>query len=114
MLKLHKLLVVSGVVVFSAMLGLLYQIKAIPKIGYVDTQALVSIYAKKLANNYPTGQLPNDELLKVAEHIKRTIARYAKEHNLILLAKGAVWGGELIDYSNQIGSIIMDGRSYDH
>ena len=33
--------------------------------------------------------------------IKDSVARYAKDHNLILLAKGAVWGGA-VDYTSNI------------
>ncbi len=72
-----------------------------PKIGIIDSQLLVTNQAQKIGALYPNGKLPPEKLQLLATQIKDSTARYAKDHNLILLAKGAVWGGA-VDYTSNI------------
>jgi len=73
-----------------------------PKIGLVDTQLLISNQAQKIASLYPNGNLSSEKLLQLADQIKRSVETHAKANNIILLAKGAVWGSELPDYTENI------------
>ena len=73
-----------------------------PKIGLVDAQLLIANQAKKIASLYPNGNLPPEKLLQLAEQIKSSVETHATDHNIILLAKGAVWGGTLPDYTENI------------
>lgn len=77
-----------------------------PKIGFIDSQLLVTDQAKKIGALYPNGKLPPEKLQRLADHIKDSTARYAKDHNLILLAKGAVWGGDAVDYTSYVIDVL--------
>ena len=68
----------------------------------VDTAVLVSKQAEQLAARYPKGKMVASELQQIAEQLKESVARIAKEKNLVILAKGAVWGGDLPDYTHVI------------
>lgn len=71
-------------------------------IGMIDTHALIAIEAAKVAKTYPKGNVPQEALQKIAEKIKNSVDDFAKEEGFILLTKGAVWGGELPDFTDQM------------
>ena len=71
-----------------------------PTIGIIDAHALVAIEAKTFAQLYPKGSVPPEALQKIADKLKDAVADFAKEKGLVLLAKGAVWGGELPDFTD--------------
>lgn len=73
-----------------------------PTIGVIDTHALVALEAKAMTELYPKGTVPSETLQKIADKLKITVAAFAKEQNCIFLAKGAVWGGELPDFTDLI------------
>ena len=71
-----------------------------PTMGVIDPHALIAIEAKTMAKAYPNGNVPTKVLQDLAERLKAHVNNFAKEENLILLAKGAVWGGELPDFTD--------------
>lgn len=77
-----------------------------PILAVIDTQALVAIEAQKMAESYPNGKVQPEKIQSIADGLKRKVDRFAKEHQLVLLAKGAVWGGELKDYTEQMIEIM--------
>jgi hypothetical protein len=70
--------------------------------GVVDAHALVSIEAQKVMAEDPKNQLPPEKLHEIAMHLKKRVEHFASTHTIILLAKGAVWGGELPDYTDSV------------
>ena len=70
--------------------------------GVVDAHALVSIEAQKVVAEYPKNQLPPEKLHEIAMHLKKRVEHFASVHKIILLAQGAVWGGELPDYTESV------------
>lgn len=98
---------ISKILILGAMLWLgvlsgaviILQTSLQPKIGLIDSQLLVANQAQKIGVLYPNGKLPPEKLQLLANQIKDSTARYAKENNLILVAKGAVWGGDAVDYT---------------
>ena len=79
-----------------------------PKIGVVDAQLLISNQAKKIAELYPNGNLPPEKLLQLVDQIKSSVETHAKDNNIILLAKGALWGGKLPDYTENIIALLAE------
>jgi hypothetical protein len=75
------------------------------KIGFVDTQQLIATQAQQFGRKSPS----NQELQILAAKIKTTVANYALDNNLILIAKNAIWGGELIDYTAEIIALLVEG-----
>lgn len=74
-------------------------------IGFIDTQRLIAHQAQQIGASYPN-QLSQKELQLLADKIKTTVANYAFEHKLILIAKNAICGGELIDYTSEIIALL--------
>ncbi len=100
---IHKVLIL-GTILWLCVLSvavITLQTYPKPKIGFIDSQLLVTNQAQKIGALYPNGKLPPEKLQLLAMQIKDSVARYAKDHNLILLAKGAVWGGA-VDYTSNI------------
>ena len=109
---MHKLtysFLILAIVWLIAATVFLVQIIMKPKIGCIDLNTLVATQAQKISSLYPNGQLPPDQLQLLADNIKISVAVYAKENNLILLAKNAVWGGELIDHTQDLINTHFDG-----
>jgi hypothetical protein len=94
-----------GIAIVWLIVILLLTVKK-PKIGVIDSQALIASQSHKIAAFYPNGNLPSEQLQLVARQIKTSITAYAKAHNLILLAKGAVWGGEIVDHTDNLINIL--------
>lgn len=102
MLKIILKFLIGITIVWFAIIVILLLIVKKPKIGVVDSQALIASQAQKIASFYPNGNLPSEQLQLVAHQIKTAITAYAKARNLILLAKGAVWGGEIVDHTDNL------------
>lgn len=77
------------------------------KLGVIDTHILVGIEAQKIAKDYPKGNIPADKLQNIAEQLKKVINNLAQEHKLILIAKGALWGGEVPDYTEEVATYLQ-------
>lgn len=90
----------AGLWLFAVTSLLLFQIVQKPTIGIIDTHALVAIEAKAVAEFYHNGNVPPEKLQKIAEKLKNSVDDFAKDRKLILFAKGAVWGGELPDFTD--------------
>lgn len=70
--------------------------------GTVDTSALIAKQSEILAKHYPKGKISNSILQQGADQIKEKVRTFAKDNNLVIIAKGAIWGGTLPDYTEQI------------
>jgi hypothetical protein len=70
--------------------------------GTVDTSALIAKQSEILAKHYPQGKVSQHILQEGADQIKEKIATFAKDNGLVIIAKGAIWGGTLPDYTEQI------------
>jgi hypothetical protein len=70
--------------------------------GTVDTGALIAKQSEILAKHYPKGKVSSHLLQQGADQIKEKVGAFAKENNLVIIAKGAIWGGSLPDYTDQI------------
>lgn len=71
-------------------------------LGIVDTNAIISLQAQGLAKLYPQGQIPPEKLKSISDHLKEMITQWAMNKGVILVAKGAVWGGSLTDYTQSL------------
>jgi hypothetical protein len=70
--------------------------------GTVDTSALIAKQSELLVKYYPKRKVSNHILQEGADQIKEKVVTFAKENNLVIIAKGAIWGGTLPDYTEQI------------
>ncbi len=70
--------------------------------GTVDTNALIAKQSQILAKHFPQGKVSHHLLKQGADQIKEKVATFAKENNLVLIAKGAIWGGTLPDYTEKV------------
>ncbi|MBY0281473.1 MAG: hypothetical protein K2W94_04865 [Alphaproteobacteria bacterium] len=72
--------------------------------GTIDTNVLIAKQSQILAKHYPhpQGKVSHHLLQQGADEIKEKVATFAKENNLVLIAKGAIWGGALPDYTEKI------------
>eukprot|EP01037_Dinobryon_pediforme_P013635 gene13635-13750_t len=69
--------------------------------GTVDTSALIAKQSEILAKHYPKGKVSQQILQEGADQIKKKVAIFAKDNNLVIIAKGAIWGGTLPDYTEK-------------
>jgi hypothetical protein len=72
--------------------------------GTIDTNVLIAKQSQILAKHYPhpQGKVSNHLLQQGADQIKEKVRAFAKENNLVLIAKGAIWGGTLPDYTEKV------------
>jgi hypothetical protein len=92
-------LVFGGVLWLLGLTVLLFlQMNKKPILGVIDTHALVMIEAQKIAALHPNN-IPAEKLQKMADQLKDRVEELAKKEGFILFAKGAVWGGELPDFT---------------
>ena len=82
-----------------------------PSFGIVDTQALVQFEAQKLAKESPRKELSDEKLEEIADRLKQKVKLFAYFNQVVVLAKGAVWGGDLPDYTE---TILEDLKGVDH
>jgi hypothetical protein len=72
------------------------------RFGVVDAGVLVALQAKEIAKSYPNGQLPPEKLERISKNLKEKVQIWGDNRGLTLLAKGAVWSGQLPDYTDEI------------
>ena len=70
--------------------------------GTIDTSALIAKQSELLAKHYPQGKVSQQILQQGADQIKEKVRAFAKDNNLVIIAKGAIWGGNLPDYTEAI------------
>lgn len=70
--------------------------------GTVDTSALIAKQSELLAQHYPKRKVNQQILQDGADQIKEKVATFAKDNNLVIIAKGAIWGGTLPDYTEKV------------
>lgn len=99
-----NILVVVAIGWISAVTFMLIRVPK-AKIGFVDTHELVASQSQQIGHKSPS----NQELQILAAKIKTTVANYALDNNLILIAKNAIWGGELTDYTPFIIALLVEG-----
>ena len=70
--------------------------------GTVDTSALIAKQSQILAKHSPQGKVSQQILQKDADQIKEKVRAFARDNNLVIIAKGAIWGGNLPDYTEKV------------
>lgn len=72
--------------------------------GTVDTSALIAKQSELLVKYYthPQGKVSQHILQQGADQIKEKVRAFAKNNNVVIIVKGAIWGGTLPDYTEQI------------
>lgn len=79
--------------------------------GVVDVQRIIAEQAKNLASQYPQGQVPKEKLRETVEEIKETLDAWAHSRKIVLIAKGALWGGQVPDYTEHLGAMLNKGKA---
>jgi hypothetical protein len=104
MRKIKRIMLITTVTIIAVIvLGLsILNVLVYPKQTFVvvDTTALITKQAQQVVAQYPKGKIAADELQKIAERLRESVAIFAQQHHLVILAKGAVWGGNLPDYTD--------------
>jgi hypothetical protein len=78
------------------------------RLAVVDMQALIAKGSQHLAKTSPnkalgkTSKVSSHQIWQAGEQLKETLEAFATKHHLILLAKGAVMGGNLPDYTEEV------------
>lgn len=73
-----------------------------PVLATVDMAQLINLQAGHLGQKYPDGNVPAAVMQQVIAEIKEQVKELTKNTNVILLAKGAVLGNTLPDYTEVI------------
>lgn len=68
----------------------------------VDASRLVALKAEELAKGVGKQKISEAHLQRIANRLKEGVTCYAQEKGVIVLAKGAVWGGNLPDHTQAI------------
>jgi len=82
--------------------------KPSPRLAIVDMQALIAKGSQRLAKTSPnkalgkTSKVSSHQIQEAGEQLKETLEAFAAKHHLILLAKRAVMGGNLPDYTEEV------------
>lgn len=110
--KLKKVKLVGYVAVALIISGLTVLSLKHPSltIGVVDIQKLITNQAQYLASHYPKGQVPKEKLREAVEDLKETLDTWAYSHKTILIARRAVWGGPVPDYTESFTNLLQKGR----
>ena len=77
----------------------------------IDTQLLVRLKAEDLAESYEHCPVPPHKLQQIAEQLKEKMQAFADKHHLIVLSKGAVWGGKLPDYTEAFIDYLVEDKN---
>ena len=72
------------------------------KFAMVDAQYIVNTEAQKLAKLYPKGNVPELKLQQLVNRLRSVVEDYAEKNKVIVIAKGALMGGVLPDYTEVI------------
>ncbi len=70
--------------------------------GTVDTSTLIAKQSQLLAKHSRQGKISQHILQEGANQIKEKVAAFANDNNLVIIAKGAIWGGTLPDYTEKV------------
>lgn len=73
-----------------------------PKFGVIDTGFIVAEQAKVLAKMNPNTTFTPQRIREVTDNLKEQVDSFCHQKNIILISKGAVWGGDLKDYTQEI------------
>ena len=74
-----------------------------PRWVTVDLGALIRQETSNLVSR--SGRVPSsDSLQRVADRLKAIIDTYARQHRVVIVAKGAVFGGTLPDHTDAIAA----------
>ena len=82
--------------------------KPSPRLAVVDMQALIAKGSQHLAKTSPNkalgkaSKVSSHQIQEAGEQLKETLEAFATKHHLILLTKGAVMGGNLPDYTEEV------------
>ncbi len=107
-LSLAALIITSSLSVAALWLGLNHG--SADKLGTVDLQGILAEQSQKLAQAYPTGQVPPRIMQRVVEDIKGVIERYGQDQKITLLAKGAVLSGTIPEHTEAVKDILNEGK----
>lgn len=81
------------------------------RFGVVDTSFIVAEQAKILAKNNPNTNLTPQRIRQITDNLKEQVDVFCHQKNIILISKGAVWGGDLQDYTQEIyGNLNLEGN----
>lgn len=106
---------IGGIVLGGALNSGTAFFKSTPRLAVVDMQALVAKRSQQLAKTGShksmvdsrapgkgTAKISSHQIREAGEQLKEVLEAFAARHHLILLAKGAVMGGSLPDYTEEI------------
>jgi hypothetical protein len=84
-----------------------------PSLAIVDMQLLVSRKSRQLAMGQATENLPLSPLSirEAANHLKDDLNDFAAAHNLVLLVKGSVVGGDVPDKTQEVLAMMEKGEA---
>jgi len=77
-----------------------------PQFAVVDMQALIVQQSQHLTKTH-AGKVSTRQVQDASEQLKEKLETFALKHDLILLNKGAVMGGNLPDYTAEIAENIF-------
>jgi hypothetical protein len=100
----------TALLVFNLGLGTYYIMKSPPRIEVVDMTKLISEKAKRMAEKYPTGNVPQPLMQQVVDGIKDHIDEFGKTNGITILAKGAVLSGEFNDCTSSISTALQEEK----
>lgn len=107
-LSLAALIATSVLSIAALWLGL--QDLGLQKLGTVDLQGILAEQSQKLAQAYPTGQVPPKIMQRVVEDIKGVIELYGQDQKITLLAKSAVLSGTIPEHTNAVKEILNETK----
>ncbi|MBW8309698.1 MAG: hypothetical protein K0M45_08730 [Candidatus Paracaedibacteraceae bacterium] len=73
-----------------------------PKFGIIDTSFIVAEQAKILAKQHPNTTFSPQRIRQITDELKEQVSQWCAHQDIILLSKGAVWGGDLKDYTQEV------------
>ncbi len=76
--------------------------------GTVDVQKLINIEAQKLASIYPKGEVPQEKLQALIDHVRAIVQNTAQKRNMVLLSKGVVLSLNVPDCTDLIIKALED------
>ncbi|WP_139016887.1 hypothetical protein [Candidatus Odyssella thessalonicensis] len=77
----------------------------------IDINYIVVEQAKILAKKNPNAPVSPQRLRQITDHLKETVGQWCADHKVLLFSKGALWGGELPDYTQEILTVLELPRS---
>ena len=106
--NMRNYLLILSLWILVLTVGFLFQSMPKKVYGVIDTQSIVAIEAQKIAALYSKNDIPPEKLQIIAEKLKEKVEFFANKQNLVLLAKGAVWGGDFPDYTDRVIEFLQE------